>query len=81
MSDVVKKANLGVMQHEVTACTLGQVAGCGETSGASGFRWPVGISNRQRCVQEWSSDTLHYVEAYGGRRASKVWRGQRQLGK
>ena len=30
-SDIVKKANLGVMQHGVRACTLGQVAECWES--------------------------------------------------
>ena len=37
MSDIVKKANLGVMQHGVRACTLGQVAECWEPNGESGI--------------------------------------------
>ena len=51
MSDVVKKAHLVVEQHGVRA-TLGQVAGCRETNGKSGFPWPVEIPNRQRWIKK-----------------------------
>ena len=49
MGDVVKKANLGVKQHGITACTLCQVPECREKDNDGCFLWLRMIPNRRDC--------------------------------
>ena len=55
---MVKISNLGVQQHVVWACTLGQVAEWKEMSGDSGFPCPGDIADRQRWAKEWSTASV-----------------------
>ena len=62
MGDVVKKANLGVKQHGITACTLCQVPGCREKDNDGCFLWLRMIPNRRGWLGKWT--TAMIVERY-----------------
>ena len=81
MSGAVKKAEPGVKQHGIRACTQSRWPSVEKKNEEGGFSWFGQIRNRQRWVKEWNAQrwlwiererVVRFLKAVGGRYAPEV---------